>query len=69
MRLAAGELTVLRATRARKAGEAVPTRLPARTPLFHVRRDFIKIFDRDLAAATAAAGLGWCCVSLEWPEE
>ncbi len=37
--------------RARKAGEAVPMRLPARTPLFNVPRDFIKIFDRDLAAA------------------
>ncbi len=47
----ASELAVLQA-RARKAVEAVPMRLPARTPLFSVPRDFIKIFDRDLAAAS-----------------
>ena len=45
------ELTVLQA-RAREAGDAVPMRMPARTPLFHLPRDFIKIFDRDLAAAS-----------------
>jgi len=47
----ADELAVLQA-RARKTGEAVPMRLPAILPLFTVPRDFIKIFDRDLAAAS-----------------
>ena len=45
------ELTVLRA-RARATGEAVPMRLPAKMALFNVPRDFVKIFDRDLAAAS-----------------
>ena len=44
-------LAVLQA-RARKAGEAMPVRLPAKTPLFHLPRDFVRIFDRDLAAAS-----------------
>jgi integrase len=38
--------------RARKAGEAVPMRLPVARPLFYVPRDFVKIFNRDLAAAS-----------------
>jgi len=36
---------------ARLSGKAVPLRLPADEFLFTVPRDFIKIFDRDLAAA------------------
>jgi integrase len=36
------------------AGQAVPMALPASTRLFTVPRDFIKIFDRDLAAAGIA---------------
>ncbi len=47
----AAELALLQ-TNARKTGKATPMRLPAKTPLFNVPRDFIKIFDRDLAAAS-----------------
>jgi len=47
----ADKLLVLQA-RARKAGEVVPLHLPTKTPLFHIPRDFVKIFDRDLAAAS-----------------
>jgi len=47
----ADELAVLQA-KARKAGEAVPMRLPAGSPLFRVPRDFVKIFNRDLVAAS-----------------
>lgn len=34
-----------------KNNTPVPVRLPSSTPLFYVPRDFIKIFNRDLAAA------------------
>jgi len=34
-----------------KDQQPVPARLPAATPLFNVPKNFIKIFDRDLAAA------------------
>ena len=34
-----------------RAGQAIPTRLPSGMRLFGVPRDFIRIFDRDLAAA------------------
>ncbi len=37
--------------RATRTGRAVPMRLSANMPLFTVPRDFIKIFNRDLAAA------------------
>lgn len=47
----ADELAVLQ-TRARKSGEPVPMRLPLGRPLFYVPRDFVKIFNRDLAAAS-----------------
>jgi len=47
----ADELAVLQA-RARKAGEAVPMRLPVGRSLFYVPGDFVKIFNRDLAAAS-----------------
>ena len=39
---------------ASRAGQAVPMALPASTRLFTVPSDFIKIFDRDLAAAGIA---------------
>lgn len=37
-----------------RSGETMPMRLPANIPLFTVPRDFIKIFDRDIAAAGIA---------------
>jgi integrase len=40
--------------RATRTGTAVPMRLSLATPLFTVPRDFIKIFNRDLAAAGIA---------------
>ena len=40
--------------KALRAGRAVPIRLAAGSRLFNVPRDFIKIFDRDLAAAGIA---------------
>jgi len=46
----AEKLVTLQA-KARREGQPLPMRLPAKTPLFTVPRDFIKIFDRDLAAA------------------
>ena len=39
---------------ARANGHPVPARLSAATPLVHVPRDFVRIFDRDLAAAGIA---------------
>ena len=47
----AAKLAVLQAE-AREAGDALPMALPFSAPLFNVPRDFIKIFDRDLAAAS-----------------
>lgn len=36
---------------ARKSGKAIPPRMPAKTPLFHIPTGLVRIFDRDLAAA------------------
>ena len=36
---------------AKERGEPVPMRLPAKTPLFILPGDFIRVFDRDIAAA------------------
>ena len=44
----AAKLTALQA----EASDALPIGLPFSAPLFNVPRDFIKIFDRDLAAAS-----------------
>jgi len=49
----ADKLVCLQAA-ARENGQPVPARLPAGTPLVHVPRDFVRIFDRDLAAAGIA---------------
>ena len=49
----ADKLTELQAE-ARRRGEPIPARLPVETPLFYVPDKLIKIFDRDLKAASIA---------------